>query len=289
VREQPNAQCSTRSDDSAHRITGARLRTLLFVVPAVLAAGMTGGLAAQAPKAAFEVVSVKRRAEPVTLAGNFPQVRPGGVFHPTNVTVAALIKFAYDIKDFQLIGGPAWIHDDLFDVDARAGSDAPVVQVRLMVQSLLEDRFRLMGHTEPRDLRYLALVPARRDGTLGPWLVRLPDDCNAAAALEAAQALPPRARPSAGATIGGRCSSISGVADLATRVIGTPVIDRTGLTGMWYFEVFFAPDARLDTAGDPNLAPFAIALHEQLGLALESARGSIEVFVIGSVQPPTDN
>jgi uncharacterized protein (TIGR03435 family) len=72
-------------------------------------------------------------------------------------------------------------------------------------------------------------------------------------------------------------------------VIGTPVIDRTGLTGMWYFEVFFAPDARLDTAGDPNLAPFAIALHEQLGLALESARGSIEVFVIGSVQPPTDN
>jgi uncharacterized protein (TIGR03435 family) len=148
-------------------------------VGALLVACVAGvhvsGHAAQNPasEARFEVASVKLRegqsrpSPPPIPATSL--VRRGGVFH-ADFTVASLVQFAYDLRDFQVLGGPDWIRQDGFEINARAGFDPTPEQVRLMVRSLLKERFRLTTHSERRDMRFLALVLARDDRRLGPYI-----------------------------------------------------------------------------------------------------------------------
>ena len=232
---------------------------------AVMAGVVT--LSAQTPRPTFEVASVRKHdsTQPLSLPGSFPNVRRGGVFSPTNITVSKLVLFAYDLMEFQMVGGPDWIGEDLFAINARAGGEAPTEQIRLMVRSLLEDRFRLVARMEQREMKFLALRFARSDRSLGPYLQRLPDDCNAASAREAATKLPRRNDSTrGGANVTGRCSQIN-LANVAAREMGTPVLDQTGLTGKWNLDLSFAPGARA-TDVNANLASFPVALEEQLGL-----------------------
>src|SRR5262245_36402713 len=95
---------------------------------------------AQVPSApAFEVASVKanRTGE---LAQRI-QPSPGGRLTVTNVSLRGLVRFAYELQDFQIDGGPGWLATDRFDVVARADGDAPVAEIRLMLRTLLADRF----------------------------------------------------------------------------------------------------------------------------------------------------
>jgi uncharacterized protein (TIGR03435 family) len=77
--------------------------------------------------------------------------------------------------------------------------------------------------------------------------------------------------------------------------LGTPVVDRTGLTGLWNFELVFLqlqplpPGRQRDLADQENVPSFATALQEQLGLKLESGRGPVNVLVVDSVEQPTEN
>jgi len=79
--------------------------------------------------------------------------QPGGRLTATNVTAAMLIRFAHDLPDFQVFGGPDWISSDRFDVVAKAETDAPLDQKRLMLRRLLVERFKLTAHTEHGSLR----------------------------------------------------------------------------------------------------------------------------------------
>jgi uncharacterized protein (TIGR03435 family) len=204
------------------------LGTALLVV---LAFSTSSGLVAQSPKPAFEVASVKKRDQPTTSLSQLGNVRRGGVFRSTSITVALLIRFAYGVRDFQIVGGPEWIREDPFEIDAKAAGDAgdvPIEQVRLMVQSLLEDRFRLAVHTESREMPYVALLPARSDGRPGPNLHRIDEDGDCGSLeVRATQ----KANAPSGTTMqSGGCGPMSVVAEFASLPMGVPVIDATGIS-----------------------------------------------------------
>ncbi len=251
-----------------------------YVVTAALAAVT---LSAQPPAPAFEVASVKRNPSGGPLSLPTLQIHPGGGFTAINQSLARLIAFAYRVEDFRLIGGPGWIRDAHFDVDARAASEAAPEQHRLMMQSLLKERFALVMHQERRDMPIYSLVLARDDGRLGTGIQRV-DDCNA-----------PSAKPLGPHTYYG-CGPISVAASIASMMLGAPVTEKTGVTGTFNVAVSFSPEGVRPFAGDtftppadPNLPSLRDAFRDQLGLRLEAGRGPVDVLVIDSVQQPTEN
>jgi bla regulator protein blaR1 len=255
-------------------------------------------LDAQSPKPRFEVASVRQHLNGGLGYSNHP--RPGGAYDAGNVPLRVLIEFGYEIPTYQLVGGPGWLDTHRFDIAARAGRDVPLTEVRLMMQSLLEERFKLVVRREQREMPHFALVKARSDGRLGPGLKRLGEICGAAKASQP-EADAPADKPwvARSGTLERPCGApISGIASLASKVMEMPVVDRTGLEGGWDFALGFGSTlgqsfgsltAGQNAASDPNSVSFTTALEEQLGLRLESTRGPVEVLVIDSVQLPTEN
>ena len=244
-------------------------------------------LSGQILKPSFSVVSVRPVADLRIVPG--PTVFPGGRFYRPGDTVAGLIAFAYDVMQFQVVVGPQWIGNSPFEIDARADGDVSAQQMRLMVQSLLEARFGLVLRREQRTMAHSVLVVARSDGRLGAGLTKCKDPQN----------LPPPQRfrvPKGGVPITGTCREISAIAANVGYALGMPALDKTGLTGLWNFQLVFlqsqpralglgarsAPDTE-------DVPPLPIALEEQLGLKLESARGPVDVLVIESARKPTEN
>jgi len=139
------------------------------------------------PRPSFEVATIKRNVSGAPGGGG--GFRAGGRFQMTNVSVDILIRIAYrqgaQLLPSQIVGGPEWMRSDAYDIVATAGSDfaaktpAELLPVQpLLLQSLLEDRFKLKVHRETRELQRYALVRARKDGTLGPQLRLSRLDCS---------------------------------------------------------------------------------------------------------------
>jgi hypothetical protein len=125
----------------------------------LLIAGGPAAPAAQSPEPTFDVASTKRN-----VSGSFPvgpEARRGGSFVAINATVERLVRFAYDLPDYRLAGGPDWVRSDRFDVEARADRDASSEEIQRMVRTLLKDRFQLVIRQEQREGPSYALVFAR--------------------------------------------------------------------------------------------------------------------------------
>lgn len=224
----------------------------------------------------------------------------GRTYTATNQTVRLFIAVAYGIagpQSFRLVGGPSWIEGDRFDVVATLPEGSTVRQVPSMLRALLADRFKLVVHTEIRDAPMFALVIARGDGRLGRQLRKASTDCEAE---EAAGKVIPPPKPGErglcdaeiGGTVLGRGQRLTSLARMLGGIAGRPVVDRTGLTGAFDFDLAL-PDLRTgpDSAGPGGDAGGGVftALQEQLGLKLESIRGSLEVVVIDRIERPTVN
>src|SRR6185436_13919841 len=136
------------------------MRTALLAVALLLTAGQT-------PRPAYDVTSVK----PNTSGTFLVMLRnPPGRFSATNITFRMLLRSAYNLPDFRMIGGPSWMETDRFDVEATAGQTSGpgnAAESRLMQQALLADRFNLRAHMETRDQPIYLLTIVRRDGKLG--------------------------------------------------------------------------------------------------------------------------
>lgn len=249
--------------------------------------GVTG--LAQETKPTFETASVRPQRDLTAMEG--PHVIPGGGFRASRASVQSLLMFAYDLKSYRTIfGGPEWIRRDRFSIDARAGFDASTDQIKQMVQTLLADRFRLISRREQRDMSHLALVVARSDRRLGPFLREVPADCSAAAIAEARKQFP--VRPVTGGHVTRlQCEPISALVELLTLGSQLPLLDETKLSGKFTLEMKSSSmvPGSVPTGGDPSVPPLAAALQEQLGLKLESRKGPLGVLVIDSVSPPTEN
>jgi uncharacterized protein (TIGR03435 family) len=230
---------------------------------------------------------------------------PGGRYIATNASLRILILRAYEIPESQLVGAPDWIQTERFDVNAKLAQEPPIVPPgepgarRLALRSLLAERFKLVVHRETRQVPMYALVMARADRKPGSMLKPSSTDCSPEAAqtrMAAAQAGKPvgtcGTRVNSGRIqFGGRPLSDLARTFSSAPDIGRNVVDRTGLTGTWDFELTYTPDrvapprpGQEPQTFDPNLPSLFVALQEQLGLKLEPIRGPIEVLVVDRVE-----
>jgi uncharacterized protein (TIGR03435 family) len=240
---------------------------------------------AQAP--AFEVASVRRNLSNEPPGGSIS--RPaGGRFQANNVTLRTLIRTAYDVQDFQISGGLRWLDGDRFDVSAKAEGNVTWPEARIMLQDLLANRFRLVLHRESRPTPVYLMVIAKG----GPKL-RPPTD-------PACQ--PPPLGACGGIRIENR-SALSGVnvstaqlARVLTTFMGRPVLDKTGITGIFDFKMDWVID--LPRSGEPANFDDAVqavgpsvftSLQEQLGLRLASQKSPLEILVISRAEEPAAN
>jgi bla regulator protein blaR1 len=260
----------------------------------------------------FEVATVKQNKSGER--GGGIRRLPGGRVTVTNMPARGLITFAYQLGQYQLIGGPSWLDNDRFDITAKmegnpewegpgSGKADPIM---LAMRALLAERFKLKLHIESRELDAFALVMLK-PGVPGAALKPSTTDCKALAErLRQGQAPPGPPQPVNGivpCSIMGRIGQISfdgfpmsQAAGMLVGQAGRPVVDRTGLTGNWQFVVTFAQEQRGPLPPgvelpppDPNAPSFFTALQEQLGLKLESTKAPFDVTVIDAVERPTDD
>jgi uncharacterized protein (TIGR03435 family) len=268
-------------------------------------------------KMAFDVASVKPSTG-AFVAPAFPlnsgeAYLPTGGYFRADFPLSVYIEFAYKIwpaedQEREMLAHlPKWVAADRYSIDARAAAGNPTKdQKRLMVQSLLTDRFKLATHFETHEGPVLALTlvqagklgpkliphadgpPCDKPGASpGPGLIGFPPDCGSFAML----------RMSGGALglVGSRDVGMDVVAASLARAVGQgrPVIDRTGLNGRFDFTLEWAPDAPpSDSPAAPAepLGPTSLqALRDQLGLRVESTRGSVPILVIDRVERPSEN
>ena len=118
-----------------------RIAVVLFAVMCA----PTPILTAQQPAPRFEVASVKRTDSRTPSSAPVPRAQPGGRFRADIATVESLVWFAYGVRTDLIVGEPDWARQDRFEISAKADADAPADQIKLMVRSLLEDRFKLVA------------------------------------------------------------------------------------------------------------------------------------------------
>ena len=244
------------------------------------------GIVARAQAPSFEVASVKPNAtnEPQAV----PQMQLGGRMTLINRTLRYLVLFAYSslespLHDMQVVGGPDWVDRDRFDVVAKMEGNPPPVAAtanlaRVMLRTVLAERFQLKTSTKLRELPVFALVLARPDGRLGPGLRRRSESECAGDT------------PLCGYLRGGQgmlnYRGVGIAALLRPGALGRldrVVIDRTALPGLFDIDLTWS----VETAPSPDAPSVFTAVQEQLGLKLVPMRAPVEVLVIEAAQRPT--
>jgi bla regulator protein blaR1 len=303
-------------------------RNLLFLSTALIAIGVTTAQSPRVPdwqtaaggKMAFEVASVKPAK--TFRQPNFPldigdAKTPGGRFSAV-LPLVTCVGFAYKLMPGEVSTQLPKSFPESFDIEARAPGNPTKDQMRLMMQSLLADRFKLRVHFETHEGPVYALTLVR-PGRTGPKLRPHADGPACPDSFEMGEAPPlPRASdvfpPVCGATQtrGTREGTVFGGRDLTvetfagaihnlgslTGEIDKPVVDQTGLKGRYDFRLDLpagimsfsvAPPNSDAPPADPKGTPFLNALREQLGLKLVSSKGPIRKLVIDHVEPPSAN
>lgn len=261
---------------------------------------------AQAPAPlSFEVASVKLNKSGDVRSPSL--IMPGGRFTATNNTVRDLILNAYGIfaSPYLLKGGPSWIDSARYDVDAKAagglippGTSNRVVweKTRLMLQTLLADRFKLSIHRETKEMDSYELVVAKN----GPRLQESNTDCNESALSCHGFAGNPRHLLGTGV-------DMYDLAIVLSRYSDRPVVDHTGVQGLFDIKLQwnpFEPGSQQvnDTSQSPategkegvmpdlaSLPTLSEALEQQAGLSLKASKGPVETYVIDHIEEPTPN
>jgi uncharacterized protein (TIGR03435 family) len=268
-------------------ITGARGPCASVLCLVVLAIGSVAAQTATEPQdaASFAVASIKVNTSDLPYDQS-TDVSNGVNF--VNERLRDLILFAYDVHEFQLSGGPGWIADARFDINARADGPLSPDEKRLRVRRLLADRFALRVRRDVREGAIYALVTTR--GAAGPGLrVR---DC-AAPGIAGLPCNGGLASADGGVMrMGG--ISMTRLSEFLARIVGRVVTDETGLTGPYDVDLRWRPDIGMS----PDLSDegrkmiearpaLPAALREQLGLELQSRRGPVTLIVVESIARPT--
>jgi len=208
-----------------------------------------------------------------------------GRYELHNATLTDLIATAWGVETDKVTGGPAWMDTDQFEVVAKAPVDASPEQIRLMLQALLEERFKLTVHKDQKPFPQYALTAGKH-----PLLKE------SAGGESGCQSPPQNAQNSASdpiAVMNMVCHNTT-MAQLASRLPrnysqATPVVDLTGLKGSWDFSLKWTQRSQLAAAGAEGISIFD-AVEKQLGLKLEVQMVPMPVIVVdGANRRPTDN
>lgn len=285
-------------------------------------------------KMSFEVASVREDSGPkteITGAGLGMPVRPssnfplndsdvystnGGLLSATNQPLVVYIGFAYKLGPVEtgsvMSHLPKWANEERFDIQARAAGNVSKDQMRLMMQSLLADRFKLATHEETQEEPVYDLV-LEKPGKVGPQLMMrianvpcsgtapltLPDSVPVPLAKRMSLPVPcgtsPRSVPTGQPGVvnwavgrdftAARLAGLLSVSEMANR----PVIDHTGITARFDFILYWEPVVSLDAQPELSAPPFIDALKNQLGLKLLPSTGPVDIFVVDHIEEPTPN
>jgi uncharacterized protein (TIGR03435 family) len=215
----------------------------------------------------FEVASVKPNPSG---SGHSDVDVDGNLLRMNNVTLKACIAWAYRATDSE-ISGPDWLNSERFDLVAKAESGKPKPE---MLAAVLAERFKLAVHRETRELTVYALVAAKNGPKIKP------------------------VDPGEGDTTSRRGhvtitrTSMHGLARFLAGPnvrLGRPVVDKTGLDGVYSFDLEWTPEGRTEPeAGAPP--SIFVALQEQLGLKLEAQKAPVDILVVDHAEKvPTEN
>jgi uncharacterized protein (TIGR03435 family) len=220
---------------------------------------------------AFDVASVKELSDfvPGTTSERIV-VNPGSLaMH--GVRLRACMKWAYDVNDYQIsgpswMGAPGWGGRDLprYEVLAKAPEGTSAAQMKLMLQNLLVDRFKLKLHRETREMPVFLLTIAKSNTSLKP---------------SADQNAERRIIPGQDGSLQFLNSTISELAEFVSGPLQSPILDRTGFAGRFDFTLKNPPGSREDV-----LATLTESLRQQLGLKLENQKAPIEMLIVDSAQ-----
>lgn len=261
-----------RPRDSPERMR----RKLAILVLWLLSCGATSA------QPSFEVVSVKAVPDADGVAIT-PRRSGSRITYTTQLRMA--VYYAYRVAPYQVIGE---LPGEIYDIEAVADTSPTDDQLRLMFQSLLRERFKLKIHNESRNMQGYELLVAKNGPKLDPARDNSHIEFDGRDAPEGAGSYATRSGP----RLLGRRSSMGQLADALARNLRLPVMDRTGLSGVYDFNVAFSreeavPDANAADVAPPPLLP--IALREQLGLRLQPAKVPVTMLIIDHAEPPTPN
>jgi uncharacterized protein (TIGR03435 family) len=203
-------------------------------------------------------------------------------------TMVDLIATAYGVDASTVQGGPIWLESDRFEVIAKASATTPPATVKLMLQSLLADRFKLVFHNGSQPLPAFVLTTGKGPPKLKPAEASGDGDCRFQG---------PRQNPTPGTvpSIAFSCHHTT-MEEFARYLhnwtggyLTDPIVDSTGLKGSWDFDINWTPPQMLRNVGTPGISIFD-AVDKQLGLKLEHQTAPRPVLIVDSVnEKPTPN
>jgi len=269
------------------------------------------------PDFKYDVASI-RLSKPRTDGGVFftgMKDTPDGLV-ATNAPLLYLIQSAYGVDRYQISGAPSWLTSELYDVDAKM--DSSVVDAfqklssdeqksvrRKMLQALLADRMKLAVHSDPKEAPVFSLVIAKS----GPKLQESkPSRASTNGASGSAGGFPSGMGMTMGSEDGMSTATFhdtptSYVALWLQAQMRSPVLDKTGLTGIYNFKLKWtrvrsqsavppgnSANGQAPVAASDSIGPTLLeALQDQLGLKLESGKGPVEAIVIDHIEKPSGN
>jgi uncharacterized protein (TIGR03435 family) len=250
------------------------MRTLLLLTLAAAAAGQT-----------FDVASIRPAAPPIGRPRGNRVLGDRVDFQAATLKYAIL--FAYNVKDYQVVG-PAWLTDSYWEIVAKASGPATREELAVMMRSLLAERFHLQAHTETRDYAGLVLIVGKSGPKLKP------------AAPAAAEPVSPTLtfHFGGGGNVRSPRLSMGALADRITAILGRPVSDDTGLLGDYQVSLEYAPGESISqTRGslvppppNPNPGVSIFTSIQELGLKLEPRKLQLPTIVIDKIEKtPTEN
>jgi uncharacterized protein (TIGR03435 family) len=238
-----------------------------------------------AQAAAFEVASVK--PQPWTGQGGVYVLVRGNTLNAEHASLYDLVEFAYNLRDVQLSGGPAWadrghaklVDSELYQIVAKSGDPPPSMEVfRQMLQTLLAERFNLQVHHERRNLPIYNLVVNKG----GPRLKESPADSKFSSNMSS--------RGKFAVRLVTTNMTMERLVETLGPAAGRPVFDKTGLSASYDFTMEFVGENVADEPDAAAAGPSVFsALQEQLGLKLEPAMAPFDTIVIDRAERPSGN
>jgi uncharacterized protein (TIGR03435 family) len=224
----------------------------------------------------YEVASIK----PNTAGGRSTWgVIAGGRLTATNMTLKGLMQFAWNVRDYQVSGGPGWAGSEGFDIvatpDRRIDPTQATIDIhRGMLRKLLTGRFGLAIDRRQRDMPIYALVVAR-------------DGAKIRAVEKPEHPADMRTSAGPGSLTVQKLNMNLFTQQIVRDIVGRPVVDKTGLTGYYDFKLEWNPDDSAQVGPNDRPSIFT-ALQEQLGLRLDGERGPVDVLTITHAEIPSN-
>jgi uncharacterized protein (TIGR03435 family) len=228
----------------------------------------------------------------VSIHPSAPDARGGGYnifpnrLEVKNQTLKDMVKFAWNLQDYQVFGASGWMDGDHYQIEATYPAGTSPADRSKMMQSMLAERFGLKVHHEPRQVSGYALVIGKNGAKL-----------EKSSAAEGGMNLG-RSRSSGLRTLTGTQAKMSDLAHLLAGLLIRPVEDKTALDGIYDFKMEWQTDPAIDAGlskGDASPAPdqagptIFTAIQESLGLKLENLRQSVDAILIDHAEKPTAN